>query len=184
MECINTWYGNIERTLLQRFSGIKLLVLDVDGVFSDGRIYLGNNGEELKAFHTRDGFGMKALKKSGVETAVITGRTSGIVEHRMEHLNVGFIYQGQNDKTAAFNELLEKLKLTTEQVAYVGDDTPDLALIKTAGMGIAVQDAHPSVQQQADYICRCHGGYGAVREICDLIMLSQGQLHLATGASV
>ena len=83
MECINTWYGDIEKSLFKRFSEIKLLVLDVDGVFSDGRIYLGNDGEELKAFHTRDGFGMKALKKSGVETAVITGRTSRIVEHRI-----------------------------------------------------------------------------------------------------
>ncbi|AAV81243.1 3-deoxy-manno-octulosonate-8-phosphatase KdsC [Idiomarina loihiensis] len=184
MECINTWYGDIEKSLFKRFSEIKLLVLDVDGVFSDGRIYLGNDGEELKAFHTRDGFGMKALKKSGVETAVITGRTSRIVEHRMEHLDVGFIYQGQNDKTAAFDELLTKLGLSAEQVAYVGDDTPDLALIKAAGLGIAVQDAHASVQQQADYISRCHGGHGAVREVCDLIMLSQGQLHLATGASV
>ncbi len=102
----------------------------------------------------------------------------------MEHLDVGFIDQGQNDKTAAFDELLTKLGLSAEQVAYVGDDTPDLPLIKAAGLGIAVQDAHAPVQQQAVFISRCHGGHGAGREVCDLIMLSQGQLHLATGASV
>lgn len=184
MECINTWYGDMDKALFNRFSDIRVLVLDVDGVFSDGRIYLGNNGEELKAFHTRDGFGMKAVKAAGIETAVITGRSSHIVERRMKHLDVRYIYQGQSDKTDAFHELLTALNLTPEQVAYVGDDTPDLALIQAAGVGIAVQDAHASVQQQADYITRCSGGHGAVREVCDLILLSQGQLHLATGASV
>lgn len=184
MTFINTWYGDIGQHLFERFSGVRLLVLDVDGVFSDGRIYLGNEGEELKAFHTRDGFGMKALKNSGIRTAVITGRQSKIVQRRMEHLEVSNIYQGQGDKTQAFNELLEQHELTAEQIAYVGDDTPDLPLIRQAGVGIAVKDAHPSIQQQAHYITRCAGGFGAVREVCDLIMLSQGLLHDAAGASV
>lgn len=184
MEFINTWYGDIEKTLFERFSKVRLLVLDVDGVFSDGRIYLGNDGEELKAFHTRDGFGMKALKNAGVQTAVITGRQSEIVQRRMQHLEVTNIYQGQGDKTDAFKELLEHHSLTAEQVAYVGDDTPDLPLVQQSGVGIAVKDAHPSVQQQSQYITRCSGGFGAVREVCDLIMLSQGLLHDAKGASV
>ena len=184
MECINTWYGDIEKPLFERFSQVRLLVLDIDGVFSDGRIYLGNDGEELKAFHTRDGFGMKALKNAGIETAVITGRQSDIVQRRMQHLDVSHIYQGQTDKTLAFNELLSQHNLSMEQTVYVGDDTPDLSLIQQAGIGVAVKDAHPSVQQQAQYITRCAGGFGAVREVCDLIMLSQGLLHDAKGASV
>ena len=184
MECINTWYGDIEKQLFERFSKVRLLILDVDGVFSDGRIYLGNDGEELKAFHTRDGFGMKALKNAGIQTAVITGRQSNIVERRMQHLDVSDIYQGHADKPQAYNELLTHHGVNAEQTAYVGDDTPDLPLIQQAGIGVAVKDAHPSIQQQAQYITRCAGGFGAVREVCDLIMLSQGLLHDAKGASV
>lgn len=184
MECINTWYGDIEKSLFERLAQVRLLVLDIDGVFSDGRIYLGNDGEELKAFHTRDGFGMKALANAGIQTAVITGRQSSIVQRRMQHLDVSSIYQGQSDKTEAFNELLSQYSFSTEQTAYIGDDTPDLPLIQQSGIGVAVKDAHPSIQQQAQYITRCAGGFGAVREVCDLIMLSQGLLHDAKGASV
>lgn len=184
MEMINTWYGDIEQALLKKFQQVRLLVLDVDGVFSDGRIYLGNDGEELKAFHTRDGFGMKALVNAGFSTAVITGRQSAIVERRMKHLDVGHIFQGQSDKTVAYQQLLEQLDVTPEQVAYIGDDVPDLALIQRSGLGIAVHDAHPAVQQGADYITRCAGGHGAVREICDLLLLASGQLRRAEGISL
>ncbi|RUO75916.1 3-deoxy-manno-octulosonate-8-phosphatase KdsC [Idiomarina seosinensis] len=184
MDTINTWYGDIKSELLRRFSKVELLILDVDGVFSDGRIYLGDNGEELKAFHTRDGFGLKALANAGFEVAVITGRQSNIVQHRMQHLKVKHIFQGQSDKTVAYQQLLTKLNLEDSQVAYVGDDIPDLELIKQCGLGIAVHDAHPAVQQGADYVTGKPGGFGAVREVCDLILLAHGRLHQAEGISL
>lgn len=184
MQMINTWYGDINQPLLQQFGQIELLVLDVDGVFSDGRVYLGNDGEELKAFHTRDGFGLKALINAGFQVAVITGRQSQIVERRMQHLGVQHIFQGQNDKSAAFQQLLTTLSLDLPQVAYVGDDVPDLALIQQAGLGIAVHDAHPAVQQGAQYITRCQGGFGAVREVCDLLLFARGKLQSAEGISL
>lgn len=184
MDMINTWYGDIESNLLTKFRNIKLVIFDVDGVFSDGRIYLGNDGEELKAFHTRDGFGMKAIANAGFATAIITGRESNIVQRRMQHLSVEHIYQGQSDKNAAYQTLLTQLNLDAINVAYVGDDVPDLAVIQQSGLGIAVNDAHPAVQQAADYVTRCRGGHGAVREVCDLLLLANGQLQQAEGISL
>jgi 3-deoxy-D-manno-octulosonate 8-phosphate phosphatase (KDO 8-P phosphatase) len=181
---MNTLYGQVEQDILQSACKIKLLVCDIDGVFSDGRIYLGNNGEELKAFHTKDGFGVKALAASGVEVAVITGRRSQIVSNRMQALNVNHIVQGQEDKLPALQALVNQLDLSFDQIAYVGDDIPDLACIIQVGLGIAVQDAHPTVAKAADYRTFTRGGFGAVREVTDLIMLSQGTLTAAAGASV
>ncbi|MDG1732051.1 MAG: 3-deoxy-manno-octulosonate-8-phosphatase KdsC [Thalassotalea sp.] len=163
---------------------IKLLVCDIDGVFSDGRIYLGNDGEELKAFNTKDGFGIKALGQNGVDVAVITGRKSNIVEKRMTALGVKFIVQGQEDKLPALQDIANKLQLNAEQIAYIGDDVPDLPCIQHVGLGVAVQDAHPLVRQGADYITFLNGGCGAVRELTDLIMMSQDTLDNATGASI
>lgn len=181
---MNTLYGNVETTVLTKAKKIKLLVCDVDGVFSDGRIYLGNAGEELKAFHTKDGFGIKALGASGVDVAIITGRNSAIVENRMKALNVTHIIQGQEDKLPALIELTNLLNLTLDEVAYIGDDVPDLPSIKAAGLGISVSDAHPLVLSDANYITFTRGGFGAVRETCDLIMQSQNTLTRATGASI
>jgi len=180
----NTLYGDVSQNILNQAKKIKLLVCDVDGVFSDGRIYLGNNGEELKAFHTKDGFGIKALGSSGVDVAIITGRRSAIVANRMSALNVKHIVQGQEDKLPALIDLAKKLGLSAEEIAYIGDDIPDLACILHVGLGIAVQDAHPGVAANADYITFVRGGFGAVREVCDLIMQCQGSLEAATGASV
>jgi 3-deoxy-D-manno-octulosonate 8-phosphate phosphatase (KDO 8-P phosphatase) len=181
---VNTLYGNVETTVLTKANKIKLLVCDVDGVFSDGRIYLGNAGEELKAFHTKDGFGIKALGASGVDVAIITGRNSAIVENRMKALNVAHIIQGQEDKLPALIELTNLLNLTLDEVAYIGDDVPDLPCIEAAGLGISVLDAHPLVLTNANYITFTRGGFGAVRETCDLIMQSQNTLTRATGASI
>jgi len=181
---MNTLYGNVDSDILSRAKQIKLLVCDVDGVFSDGRIYLGNDGEELKAFHTKDGFGIKALGARGVDVAIITGRNSAIVANRMKSLNVAHIIQGQEDKLPALESLVAQLKLEISQVAYIGDDVPDLACIKAVGLGIAVSDAHPLVLQGADYNTFIRGGFGAVREICDLIMQSQNTLASAKGASL
>lgn len=179
-----TLYGDVSLDVLERAKKIKLLVCDVDGVFSDGRIYLGNDGEELKAFHTKDGFGIKALGSSGVEVAIITGRRSAIVANRMSALNVKHIVQGQEDKLPALMTLAQQLNLTPDEIAYIGDDIPDLACILHVGLGISVSDAHPAVSAKANYITFINGGFGAVREVCDLIMQSQGTLDDATGASV
>jgi 3-deoxy-D-manno-octulosonate 8-phosphate phosphatase (KDO 8-P phosphatase) len=181
---MNTLYGNVEQNTLTKAQQIKLLVCDVDGVFSDGRIYLGNDGEELKAFHTKDGFGIKALGASGVDVAIITGRTSAIVENRMKALNVAHIIQGQEDKLPALIDLIEQLDITINEVAYIGDDVPDLPCIEAVGLGISVSDGHPLVLRNADYITFTRGGFGAVRETCDLIMQSQNNLDNASGASI
>ncbi len=181
---MNTLYGQIEPDVLQKAERIKLLVCDVDGVFSDGRIYLGNDGEELKAFHTKDGFGIKALVTSGVIVAVITGRRSAIVKNRMSALNVSHIIQGEEDKLPALIKLIQTLNLRADEVAFIGDDCPDLPCIEHVGLGVAVADAHPLVVAKSNYRTFTRGGFGAVRELCDLIMLTQGTLNGAKGASV
>ncbi|MGX5913153.1 3-deoxy-manno-octulosonate-8-phosphatase KdsC [Aliidiomarina sp. Khilg15.8] len=180
---VSTWYGDIDSQIIEHFGNVRLLVCDIDGVFSDGRIYLGNDGEELKAFHTRDGFGIKALINSGIEVAVITGRQSRIVENRMRALGVTHIFQGQHDKGNALHELQTTLQLDASQIASMGDDVPDLPILQQAGLGIAVRDAHPSVQQAATYITALPGGFGAVREVSDLILLAQGHLNQYLGSS-
>jgi len=184
MSQIKTLYGDISSELYQQMQKIKLLVCDIDGVFSDGRIYLGNDGEELKAFHTKDGFGIKALVASGVEVAVITGRSSRIVATRMAALNVNYILQGQEDKLPALKNIAQAQNLTSDEIAYIGDDVPDLSCINYVGLGVAVQDAHPSILVQANYRTTLLGGFGAVRELCDLIMQCQNTLKDATGASL
>jgi 3-deoxy-D-manno-octulosonate 8-phosphate phosphatase (KDO 8-P phosphatase) len=181
---LNSLYGKVAPSVWQKAQKIKLFVCDIDGVFSDGRIYLGNNGEELKAFHTKDGYGVKALGASGVDVAVITGRTSTIVQTRMNALNVKYIVQGEENKLPALKAMLAALKLTPEQVAYIGDDMPDFDCLNYVGFSIAVNDAHPAILKSCDYTTYTRGGFGAVRETCDLIMQSQNTLADATGASV
>lgn len=183
-EFVSTWYGDISQPLLERFAKIKLLVCDVDGVFSDGRIYLGNDGEELKAFHTRDGFGIKALINAGIQVAVITGRRSAIVEKRMTALGVQHIFQGQEDKLSCFAALATELDYAPHDIAAIGDDIPDVDMLKASGLAVAVHDAHPFVQQHAHYITSQRGGFGAVRELSDLILMAQGQLQLHGGVSL
>lgn len=176
-------YQNVSDELLQQAAAIKLLICDVDGVFSDGRIYLGNNGEELKAFHTRDGYGIKELRHHDVEVAIITGRRSHIVEQRMKALTVPYIYQGQEQKLPAYHELKQKLALTDAEIAYIGDDLSDWAVMQHTGLAVAVADAHPLLRLQADYCTSLAGGFGAVRELTDLILYSQGKLALQLESS-
>ncbi|MFQ3236309.1 MAG: 3-deoxy-D-manno-octulosonate 8-phosphate phosphatase (KDO 8-P phosphatase) [Paraglaciecola sp.] len=183
MEQINTLYGPKPKAIMDTFSRIKLLACDVDGVFSDGRIYLGNQGEELKAFHTRDGYGVKALVNIGIEVAVITGRRSTIVEQRMAALGVQHIIQGCEDKQQALEILQAKLGISKDATAAIGDDIPDIGMFNRAGMGIAVADAHPFVQKSAVYITQLRGGRGAVREVCDLILHAKGQINKTFGTS-
>ena len=176
-------YQAISEQAYQRAAKVRLLICDIDGVFSDGRIYLGNQGEELKAFNTKDGFGIKALINSGVEVAVITGRQSHIVETRMKSLGVPHIYQGCEDKIVAYNTLKEALNLTDEQIAYIGDDGPDLPVMEQVGFAVAVNDAHPLVAHMSHYKTMLPGGFGAVRELTDLLMLAQGHSLGSEGTS-
>ncbi|MBU2977689.1 3-deoxy-manno-octulosonate-8-phosphatase KdsC [Alteromonas sp. C1M14] len=179
-----TFYGVISEERFEKLKSLKLLVCDIDGVFSDGRIYLGNDGEELKAFHTRDGYGIKALVNSGVDVAVITGRDSKIVQNRMTALNVKHIIQGQENKADAMAELCARLGLNPNQVAAIGDDMPDLGMYQYADTKIAVKDAHPAVTREANWITTKPGGFGAVREVCDIVMQALGTLDTLHGASV
>ena len=156
---------------------IQLLICDVDGVLTKGEVYLDNTNLEMKAFNIKDGLGFKLLQKANVEIAIITGRQSEIVDRRMAELGITHIYQGQKDKIAAYETLLNKLDLTPEQVAYVGDDLPDLPLMRRSALGIAVADAHASVIDKADWITFNDGGYGAARDVADLILDAKGLLE-------
>lgn len=176
-------YQPVSTELLRQAAAIKLLICDVDGVFSDGRIYLANSGEELKAFHTRDGYGIKELRRHGIEVAIITGRRSQIVEQRMQALTVPYIYQGQEQKIPAYQELKQKLGVADAQIAYIGDDLSDWAVMQQTGLSVAVADAHPLLRLQAHYCTSLAGGFGAVRELTDLILYSQGKLALQLESS-
>jgi len=160
-------------TLVERANDIRLLVLDVDGVLTDGRLYFSARGEEMKSFHVRDGSGIVQVLKAGLQVAVISGRQSRAVERRMAELGVTWIRQGVADKLAALRELLDILGLGPQAVACIGDDSADLPLFETARLAVAVADAHPSVKAQAHFITQALGGQGAVREICDLILETQ-----------
>ncbi len=177
-------YGEVSAAILQLAQHTRLLICDVDGVFSDGRIYLGNDGEELKAFHTRDGYGVKALQATGVAVAVITGRESRIVSQRMAALGVAHVQQGVDNKGAALDLLLAATGLSAEACAYIGDDLIDWPVMARVGLAVSVADGHPLLRQRADYISYSRGGFGAVREICDLIMFAQGTLESTEGKSI
>ncbi len=163
--------------ILEKAQKIKLVVFDVDGVLTNGQIIIGDDGEEYKAFHSRDGHGMKLLQYTGVEIAIITGRTSRTVEHRMQSLGIKYVYQGQRVKLPAFQQLIKELKLSPEECAYVGDDWVDLSIMSRVGLAIAVQDADPVVKKHAHFITSSKGGHGAAREVCELIMEGQGNLQ-------
>ncbi|MGB5688843.1 MAG: HAD-IIIA family hydrolase [Woeseiaceae bacterium] len=155
---------------LDKLGDIRLVAFDVDGVFTDGRFYLADDGTETKAFHTQDGYGVRQLLMSGVEVAVISGRKSGAVERRMTELHVPHVVLGCKDKVAAMDELAAKLGLDVSACAYVGDDLPDLPLLEHVGFSIAVANAVPALQERCDYVTSKPGGFGAVREVCDLLI--------------
>ena len=153
---------------------IALVAFDIDGVFTDGRFYLSDDGVESKAFHTQDGFGVRRLLDSGVGVAVISGRKSGAVERRMAELGVAHVYLGCKDKPAALRGLADELGLGLEQCAFVGDDIPDLPTLEIVGFPVAVANAVADVKAACDYTTTATGGHGAVREVCDLILESRG----------
>lgn len=179
-----TCYGPVSTQIIERAARIRLLILDVDGVMSDGLIYMGNNGEELKAFNVRDGYGIRCALTSGIQVAIITGRSARLLEDRCATLGITHLYQGQSDKRIAYNTLCQKLALDAQQVAYVGDDLIDWPVMEQVGLSVAVADAHPLLLPRADYVTRISGGRGAVREVCDILLLAQGKLDDAKGQSL
>ena len=169
----------ISPELQARAAKIKLLILDVDGVLTDGRIFIRDNGEEIKSFHTLDGHGLKMLQASGVQTAIITGRDAPSVGIRVKQLGINYYFKGISDKRAAYEELRAEVGVEEGECAFVGDDVVDLPVMVRCGLPVAVPDAHWFALQHAAYITKHAGGAGAVREVCDLIMRAKGTLGAA-----
>ncbi len=172
----------MNQDLQQRAKAIKLAIFDVDGVLTDGRLYFLPDGNEFKTFNTLDGQGIKMLIASGVRTAIISGRSTPVVEKRANNLGIQHLYQGREDKLVVLDELLGELGLNYAQVAYLGDDLPDLPVIRRVGLGMAVANAAGFVRQHAHGVTEARGGEGAAREFCELIMRAQGSLDAALNA--
>jgi len=164
------------KDILEKAARIRLLIFDVDGVLTDGSLFIGDDGQEYKAFNSRDGHGIKMLAKHGVTIAIITGRTSKVVEHRMANLGVTHVYQGKLDKLPTYEELAAKLDIPAEETAYVGDDVVDLPVMRRVGLAIAVQDAHPLVRTHSHWQTPSCGGHGAARDVCEMLLEAKGLL--------
>lgn len=165
--------------ILEKAKNIKCLICDIDGVLTDGLIYIDNHANEQKAFNIQDGLGLKLLMAAGIEVAVITGSQNDVIEHRMKQLDIRHYFKGQINKQAAFQELKKRLNLDNESFAYVGDDLPDLPIMTQVGLSVAVSNAVRQVKEIASWSTELHGGRGAVREVCDLILTAQNKLDAA-----
>jgi len=159
----------------ERARRIRLLLLDVDGVLTDGSFLMGPEGEEMKAFHVRDGHGIKLLRGEGIEVGIISGRRSRALEHRARDLGVSLVIQGVYDKVESGQEIMKRLGVKEEETCFVGDDIGDIPLLKKVGLPVAVGDAQEEVKESALYVTRSSGGRGAVREVCELILRCQGR---------
>jgi 3-deoxy-D-manno-octulosonate 8-phosphate phosphatase (KDO 8-P phosphatase) len=166
----------LPEALARRAAQVRLLVLDVDGVLTDGRLYYSSAGEEAKAFHIQDGLGIKLLQRTGLRVALITGRRAPAVERRARELGIELLFQGIEYKLAALEQLLGDLRIGADRVACMGDDLPDLPLIRRCALAVTVPQAPEAVRKHAHYITRRPGGEGAVREVCELLMQAQGTL--------
>jgi 3-deoxy-D-manno-octulosonate 8-phosphate phosphatase (KDO 8-P phosphatase) len=164
-------------SLQSKAKKIKLLLLDVDGVLTDGRIILDNQGNELKAFHVRDGHGIKMVQRAGIIVGIITGRKSEVVNIRARELGIKEVYQGAHEKIAVYESILNKYGFSDNDVAYMGDDIVDVGIFKRAGLAVTVADGDPSVKPHVDMVTKTAGGRGAVRELINLILKHQGSLH-------
>lgn len=165
--------------LLAKAQKIQCLICDVDGVLTDGLIYIDNANNEQKAFNIQDGLGLKLLMAAGIHVAVITGSQNAVIDHRMKQLDIRHYFKGQINKQAAFDQLKSTLNMDNDAFAYVGDDLPDLPIMQQVGLGIAVSNAVRQVRDIAAWNTECHGGRGAVREVCDLILNAQNKLDQA-----
>ena len=163
--------------IIDKAKKIELVIFDIDGVMTDGGLFFDNQGGEYKAFNSLDGHGLRMLQECGVRVAVITGRKSELVEHRMRDLGVSLLYQGYRDKKPAFKALLKEVGLRKDQITYVGDDVVDLPVMSRVGLAIAVNDAHPLVKQHAHWTTPSGGGRGAARDVCEMLMQAQGTLE-------
>ena len=159
---------------MAKLKHVKMLLLDVDGVLTDGSIIYNDSGEEIKAFNAKDGLGIRMLLNSGINVGIVTGRSSKTVHHRCANLGISIIFDGIRDKAAALDIILEQTKLLPEQIAFAGDDLLDLPILKKVGLSIAVADAHEIVRKNVDMVTSAKGGKGAVREICESILKAQG----------
>ena len=164
----------LDSQLVDRLRRVRLLALDVDGVLTDGRLYFQADGVEIKAFHTHDGHGIKLAQRAGIVVALITGRDSPMVSQRAAALGIKHVFQGAEKKLVVLRELCARLGLDLEQAAYCGDDMPDVAPIRRAGVGISVPGAPAYIRKHADWVTESPGGHGAVREICDTLLQAQG----------
>lgn len=161
---------------LNQAKSIRLIAFDVDGIMTDGGLYLSDTGDEFKRFNSLDGHGLKMLVASGVELAIITGRTSRCVELRAQNLGIRHLFQGVENKLATMQELLQRLNIAADAAAYMGDDVVDLPVMRRVALAITVPEAPQIVRDHAHYVSQRNGGYGAVREVCELIMSAQGTL--------
>ncbi|RDI97663.1 phenylphosphate carboxylase subunit delta [Dyella solisilvae] len=175
------YLADIPADVLARAAKIRLVVFDVDGTLTDGRLWYAEDGHETKVFHVHDGLGLKLLMANSVQVAIMSARISHPVALRAEELDIAHVYQGQGDKRACLEQLLEALSLTPEQVAFVGDDLPDLPPMRVAGLSVAVANAHPWVAEKAHWRTRLSGGLGAAREIADMILHAQGKTEAERG---
>ncbi len=157
-----------------RAGAIQAIIFDVDGVLTDGGLYRSDDGQEMKRFHAMDGLGIRMLVDSGIEIAIITGRTSQLVTHRCEELQIKHLYQGQHDKLTAFEDLCERLQLTPHDIAYMGDDIIDLPVMRRVGLALTVPDACNEIAAMAHWTSKRRGGNGAAREACELILKAKG----------
>jgi len=162
--------------ILEKAARVRLVIFDVDGVLTDGSLFYGDDGQEYKAFHSKDGHGMKMLQSTGVQIGIITARTSRVVQIRMESLGIAQVFQGQVEKLPAYERLKQTTGLGDNEIAYVGDDVVDLPIMTRVGLAITVRDAHPLVLRHAHWQTPSPGGRGAARDVCELLMEAQGTL--------
>jgi len=168
-------HGELRQAALERAKGVKLLLLDVDGVLTDGSITYTDQGDEIKSFNAKDGFGLNILQKIGVEVGIITARSSGALERRLQDLKLKHLYQGVRHKLKAYNEILAELGLKPFEVAYMGDDWLDLPILSRVGLAVTVADGVSEVKDVSHFVTENSGGHGAVRELCDLIIEAKGE---------
>ncbi|MFK7865208.1 MAG: KdsC family phosphatase [Pseudohongiellaceae bacterium] len=167
-------YNKPEKLCIETAQSIQLLLLDVDGVLTDGRLLFSNTGEELKAFSTLDGHGIKMLMQCGIEVGIITGRNSQLVENRARDLGIQILVQGREDKAVALDEILEGSSINKQSICYIGDDFPDLSVMRVVGLSVSVPNGHPDVISAACMTTTRHGGAGAVREVTDYLLQAKG----------